>query len=126
MRHDPQIRSMVLRGYRNLAFYIALVLVFALPIISHPGVHGIKIALIASGIIGIGLTIAERFARRQWSGLFALACIVWCVTQLGIAYLLPPSNAVAQAMMQLLILLALALPLFGIPWIMKRQGIYRK
>ncbi len=126
MKHNPQIRSMVLRGYVNLAFYIGIVLVFVLPIIFHPGVRGIKIALIACGAIGIGLAIGERIVRHQWSRLFVIGLIAWCMAQLGIAYFLPPSNVFAQTMIQLLILFALALPLFGIPWILKRQGTHPK
>jgi quinol-cytochrome oxidoreductase complex cytochrome b subunit len=126
MKRSPQLRAAVLRGYLNLAFFIAIVAILLVPFVHHPDVRGIRIMLIAIGLIGITLAIVQRIVRSKWSWLLAGGCMTWSVAQLGIAYFLPPTNTLGETVLPLLAIAALALLFLGLPRILRREGPTRK
>jgi hypothetical protein len=117
---DPRIGSLILRGYLNLAFYIAIVVVLLMPTVFYPGTRGIRIALVVCGVSGIVLVAIERRLRHQWTSLFASGCLAWSGASIGIAYFMSSSDAIGQTVMQLLIVFSLAVVFIGLPWIIER------
>jgi hypothetical protein len=121
VKRDVHTRSLILRGYLNLALYFAVLIVLLLPTAIYPGARGIRIALLVCGICGAALVLGERLFRHKWTWLFSGGCLAWSVASFGIALLLPRSDATGLVAMQLLIVFSLALVFIGVPWIVERR-----
>ncbi|HEY0381401.1 MAG TPA: hypothetical protein VGC72_04320 [Candidatus Elarobacter sp.] len=125
MKRDAHTRSLIIRGYLNLALYFGTVVVLLLPTLIYPGARGIRIALIVCGVGGVALVIGERLLRHRWTWLFGGGCLAWSIASIAIAFLLPRSDAAGIAMMQLLIVFSLALLFIGLPWIVERRRTHK-
>ena len=65
MKRDVHTRSLILRGYLNLALYFAVLIILLLPTAIYPGARGIRIALLVCGICGRARSWGEAFQAQM-------------------------------------------------------------
>jgi hypothetical protein len=120
MKRDPRIRSLVWRGYLNLALFVAIVVIGLTPTVFFPGLRGVMIALIACGTIGIGVAIRQRVSRR-WSWMVAGAFGSWSAATVTIGLLLVTETSTAHVAVQLLLVLSLGIMFVALPRIIQHE-----
>ena len=121
MSRDPNIRTLVMKGYAKLAYMLAGIVLLLVPIILHPGLQGVRVTQALCGAVGVGLALWTGL-RGEWTRAYSLTVLAFSLATIALAYVVTDQSAVGQALKQVLIVLIVAAILIALP----RISMYKR